>query len=299
LWEISGNGLTEKSYLFGTWHGTAGICIDFLDSIPNFYESFNSVTQYVGECIVDASVMEALTSSFGEKWMPQDIKYVDLLDEADIQFLDSLLVKYMSTKSSDVSVTPNYLSYFLSSMIALKPYLEAENENCKIIMDSHLSSEAGKKNYLTEGLDTPDILGRIGKEMYLKNNKSGSTLKENATHMICELKAILSMGENPDFKIITKNMEDAYRNMDLNALAYYKNESIKIIKTYESSTFDFDASYHFLTTGRNNTWMERIPVLINESPSFIAVGAIHLYGKEGLINLLKEKGYNVVHSRRE
>lgn len=41
LWEISGNGLTEKSYLFGTWHGYAGVSIDFLDSVPNFYKVFD------------------------------------------------------------------------------------------------------------------------------------------------------------------------------------------------------------------------------------------------------------------
>jgi uncharacterized protein YbaP (TraB family) len=295
LWEISGNGLTEKSYLFGTWHGTSGVCIDFLDSISNFYKCFNSVTQYVGECTADASVIiEALMPSFGEKLMPQNIRYVDLLNEADIHFLDSILLKYINTKSSDVDITPNYLGYILSSIIVQKPYLETEDEKCKIMIDKYLLSEAGKKNCVIKGLDTPEILERISKEIYLKNNKSGSTLKENAVHMIRELKAALSMDENPNLKIITKNMEDAYRSMDLKNLVYYKNESIKIIKTYESPTFNSNTSYYFLTIGRNKIWMEEIPILINENPTFIAVGAIHLYGKDGLINLLNEKGYNVI-----
>lgn len=44
---------------------------------------------------------------------------------------------------------------------------------------------------------------------------------------------------------------------------------------------------------RNLKWMDHIPQLISEKPSFIAVGVRHLPGKDGLIDLLRRKGYTV------
>jgi uncharacterized protein YbaP (TraB family) len=39
--------------------------------------------------------------------------------------------------------------------------------------------------------------------------------------------------------------------------------------------------------------MEKIPGLLLTGDQFIAVGAMHFVGNNGLIKLLREKGYNV------
>ncbi len=44
---------------------------------------------------------------------------------------------------------------------------------------------------------------------------------------------------------------------------------------------------------RNKNWIPKIEKAINEKPSFIAVGGGHLGGKNGVLNLLKAKGYKV------
>ncbi|HML70186.1 MAG TPA: TraB/GumN family protein [Macellibacteroides fermentans] len=48
-----------------------------------------------------------------------------------------------------------------------------------------------------------------------------------------------------------------------------------------------------LVYDRNLKWMDHIPQLISEKPSFIAVGVRHLPCKDGLIDLLRRKGYTV------
>lgn len=69
---------------------------------------------------------------------------------------------------------------------------------------------------------------------------------------------------------------------------------LKSRKKFQTTpNFDFDEGYHFLLAGRNKLWMEKIPALINEKSTFIAVGALHLCGDEGLIHLLREKGYTL------
>lgn len=46
-------------------------------------------------------------------------------------------------------------------------------------------------------------------------------------------------------------------------------------------------------TGRNKDWIPKIEKIVNDKPAFIAVGAAHLPGETGVINLLREQGYTV------
>ena len=48
-----------------------------------------------------------------------------------------------------------------------------------------------------------------------------------------------------------------------------------------------------LVSGRNRKWIPAIDSNIKESSCLIAVGAGHLPGEEGLINLLRKEGYDV------
>jgi len=48
-----------------------------------------------------------------------------------------------------------------------------------------------------------------------------------------------------------------------------------------------------MVSGRNKKWIPVIKSNIQECPCLIAVGAGHLPGKEGLINLLRKEGYRV------
>jgi uncharacterized protein YbaP (TraB family) len=44
---------------------------------------------------------------------------------------------------------------------------------------------------------------------------------------------------------------------------------------------------------RNKAWSEKLPAIMKTAPTFIAVGALHLPGDKGLLNLLKKQGYTV------
>ena len=48
-----------------------------------------------------------------------------------------------------------------------------------------------------------------------------------------------------------------------------------------------------LITDRNKNMADRIDLLMKKQSIFIAVGAAHLGGEEGLVNLLKRKGYTL------
>jgi hypothetical protein len=53
--------------------------------------------------------------------------------------------------------------------------------------------------------------------------------------------------------------------------------------------------YQRLLVGRNRTWLPKIEALFSRSrPTFVVVGAAHLIGPDGLVSMLKAKGYRLV-----
>jgi hypothetical protein len=51
--------------------------------------------------------------------------------------------------------------------------------------------------------------------------------------------------------------------------------------------------YKALVTDRNVKMADRIDAFIKKEPTFIAVGALHLPGADGVVALLRKKGYTV------
>lgn len=81
---------------------------------------------------------------------------------------------------------------------------------------------------------------------------------------------------------------------------YYKLQNLKKIeeliekqKKYISKDAYVEQEVALMGNNRNNRWMKKIPILIKNKPSFIAVGVAHLIGKTGLINQLRNLGYSV------
>ena len=54
-----------------------------------------------------------------------------------------------------------------------------------------------------------------------------------------------------------------------------------------------DAEMDRMSYDRNRKWMEKITMTLPVQRVLVAVGAAHLVGKDGLINLLRERGYTV------
>ena len=44
---------------------------------------------------------------------------------------------------------------------------------------------------------------------------------------------------------------------------------------------------------RNADWLTKMPGIMNEKPTLFAVGAGHLLGENGALNLLRKAGYTV------
>ena len=120
------------------------------------------------------------------------------------------------------------------------------------------------------------------------------TLKQQADSLV----QLINRSEFDHF-VDTKNLmsgalRDAYREQNIHKL---KDESQKrmdkIVKINSGLKNQMEKTIESLGPDRNRDWMKHIPTYIKNKSTFIAVGAAHLPGEEGLIQLLRDAGYTV------
>ena len=102
----------------------------------------------------------------------------------------------------------------------------------------------------------------------------GNSLQEQAS-------ALLEMARKNDSKEVLMELTEAYKSQDLKALLEVFN---KQMTEYE---------YNAFVLVRNRNWVEQIKELLPEQSTIFVVGSGHLLGDDGLITLLKDRGFKV------
>lgn len=89
-----------------------------------------------------------------------------------------------------------------------------------------------------------------------------------------------------ELEVVMDGMRDAWRTGNKEKLNQLGNISTQT---------DYPNIYQSLLVERNNNWMPRIKNLMNHPEAkFVLVGALHLAGKDGLLQQLSDQGYTVV-----
>lgn len=285
LWKISGNGLSQPSYLFGTWHGTDDINDDFLDSIPGINWAFDACTQFIGEVasITDSMALKVAAEKIGLK-LPKDSTYADLLNKTDILFLDSVLMERLGTTSASVNLRPSQLSLILMQVGELKKqskrgYTKEQRDSLWMkTIDISLAERAQNKGYSVQGFET------VAEQLDMLFPPI--SLPKAAIFLIRGLRE-----EDPAF---IQELVSAYRSQDLRMiLAFEENLRARIKSDDPEMQKEFDDTMNKMLAQRNQAWVDKMPSFIKDKPSFIGVGVRHLPGETGLIRLLQKEGYTV------
>ena len=284
LWEITGNGLKEPSYLLGTNHAMSG---DFVDSIPGFWDAFNSVEQLVME--YDITKPRRLDSIKPTNILPEDITYDDLLDDDEIAVLDSILLVYFPFNSKEIRLKPAGLRTLLEGAILTKESQKWATENPYLAIaltksiDLRLLKISRFRSYPIIELDSDKELDRLG----IRDGSflsSSENLQVEAKKMVQSLTSCSTMDSIIGF---TRNSMEVFYKQDLRAIEKY--EADPKMRNEEEAKLNRNT----FVIKRNILWIDKILPEINKKPSFIMVGVAHLPGEKGLINLLKKEGYTV------
>ena len=268
LWKVSGNGLAKPSYLFGTHHL---IPITFLDSVSGIHDAFENTEQAVGE--LDMGNMSQMQMKImGESTMPAGITFDSFLSATDVTLLDSILTRLMGVGLGQLgTLKPALLSNLISVTLYQQYYPSLSSGKS---LDQYFQEEALKRNRPVIGLESTEDQIHV-----LLNSQ---TLDRQAELLIC----------------MVKHPELLKEQMDKLQVAYHAQDIKALLELYEEEMPDdpcpsTEEEKNLLNRDRNRKWLEKLPAIMAEKPSFIAVGCLHLPGKDGLIEGLRKLGYRV------
>lgn len=259
LWEISGNGLKQNSYLFGTMHL---MCKGDVEMTPKIQKAFDKTQSVLLELDMDdpSMMMKMMQAS-----LSQDGKTVaeKLGKELSIK-VDTILRKNSPMTLQMV----NSLNLPTLSMQIGMFALDCEMD---LGYDMLFVQEAKNESKEIHGLESVEL----------------------------QIKTLLSQSDEESKKAI-EYMVDNFGEVksEMNKLiTTYKSEDVQALYDMTKATFE-DPKYpqgnleEFLDK-RNIAWIPIIEKSIKEKPVFIGVGAAHLAGEKGVINLLRKAGYKV------
>ncbi len=255
LWEISGNGLQQPSYLFGTIHM---ICKeDFLIS-EIVKQKFNSSKQVYLELDMDDPQLQV--TMMQQMQLPDKETLKNKLGESDFKKLDSFLQKEMNM---NLVMFDKFKPMMVMSILAqrLLPCASMESYEMNFVK---MATEHKKELLGLEKVD--DQLGVF-----------------DAIPDSLEIRSIMNMVN--DFESHKKEfsrMSSIYKTQDLDALYQLMAESPEMMGSQE-----------LLLDRRNRNWIPVMESVMKNSTTFFAVGAGHLAGSHGVLELLRKQGYKV------
>ena len=255
LWKISGNGLTKPSYLYGTIHITCDATLN-----DNVLKALDDTSQLYLELDMDdpSLQMEMMRGMM----MKDGKKMSQLASPEDFATVDKLLMANIgvSAKMFD-NIKPSMVSIMLMPKMTDCPIQSIEGELMKI---------TESQNEEIYGLET--VTSQMAVFDAIPYEKQMEELVKTAKDNMASDKEMY------------KKMAAVYASKDLNAI-------MEFIKEEENEMYG-DHSY-VLLDNRNKSWISKIEEAAKTAPTFFGVGAAHLPGENGVINLLRKKGYKV------
>jgi uncharacterized protein YbaP (TraB family) len=264
LWKVSGNGLNSPSWIFGTHHLFP---VSFLDSVAGVKQAFEQSEQMVGELLMnDMAAMAVEIQKAG--MMPPDSTWQMLLSEDDYRLVDERLTAFFGAglqafgmfKPSMVSLT--YTAVFYQKIFPQVNPAEGA--------DMWFQQQSVSRGIPIIGLET------VQEQMDIFDM---SSLKRQAADLVCML-------QNMDFtEEDAQRLNRLYRSADLTGIGEIFREDGPCPMSAEQEVALNDA--------RNKRWLEKLPAIMAEKSTFVAVGCAHLVGEQGLLAGLEKAGYTV------
>ena len=258
LWKITGKDLAKPSYLYGTIHM---ICSEDAGISANFKKAIQECDELYFE--VDLDNLFEMMGAMNQMKMRGDTTLKDLLSEEDYKKVKA----YFESKGS---LLPFSMLETFKPMLAAST-LEQGSMPCDktTMMEQVIMQEAKASGKKVQGLETMKY-------------QAGILDTIPYSYQAKQLADYISQADHKDADQM-KAMFDAYREQNLKKL-----EDLMLVSDPGMAKFTDVLLYN-----RNLNWVNKLKTLMKERSLVIAVGAGHLPGEKGVLELLRKEGYKV------
>ena len=256
LWEITGKDLKEPSYVFGTFHMMCKNDIRFSD---NLLAALKNSEEVYFEMDLDDMANTLGAMMFMNMKDGKTLK--DLYTEQEYNKLQSFFKDSLRTNLGLFSkMKPFFLEAFIyPKLLSCKDMSGSEQELLKI---------AGRERKEIRGFETiafqASVFDSIPYEAQAKSL----------------LNSIDSINNN---KVLFEKMVQVYLSQEIE----------KIEAMFKDEEFGMKDGLELLLDKRNINWVTQLKTILPKTNIFMAVGAAHLVGEKGLIELLRKDGYTL------
>ena len=191
-----------------------------------------------------------------------------------ISILAVIIMQPMSfaigTKSTMGKMTPTAIETQLQVIMCMK---HTPGFNPNALIDSYFQQAAKKAGKPILGFETVDFQISV---LY-----TGTSIERQKEQLLC-------MIDNPEYTLeIMKSITNAYFSQDMEAVLAVSEE--KSGDACDSTPEENEV----LIYGRNADWVKKMPAIMENESTLFVVGAAHLSGERGVLELLKKNGYVV------
>lgn len=257
LWEVTGNGLSKPTYIYGTMHI---MCPEDAKPGKNLTAIINAIDEIYFEIDMD-NMVEMMGAAFAGK-MRGDTTLKDLFTEDEYKRINDFFVQHkMGAQFSLLGkMQPLLVGALVYQVMMPCPQMDG--------VEMAIMKEAAKTKKEIKGLETAAFQSSVIDKI---------PYKEQAKDL---LNSIDSIEQN---KPQLQEMIAVYKQGDVDSLAI---ASMK-------GEYNSEQAKELLLDSRNRNWANKFGEITKGKSLLVAVGAGHLGGKQGLLNLLKAKGYSV------
>ena len=257
LWEISGRGLTQPSYVYGTMHV---VCADDAKMSIGLKNAIAKAKQVFLE--IDMDNMDEMMSVMKFARMNNGLKISDLVTPVEYMRLE----EYFSKNKSILpfAMMNRFKPYFVTAIIS-EGMMDC---NEKSSVEQIIMTEARNNEKDVFGLETVEFQASIFDSI---------PYEKQAADLVKYIDSIDKFREN------TLEMVELYRKQEINSMDTLMEKSDPGMMEYMD----------LLLYDRNKRWASQMPEQMFLMPTLFAVGAGHLGGERGVLNLLRQQGFTV------
>ena len=262
LWKIEGNGLQTPSYLFGTIHLIGSD--DYYLPTGTLSAIDNSEKMVFEIDMKEMGDMGAMMGLMNKAFMKDNKTLRDLISAEDYALVDAHFKKMGLPLMMLERMKPMFLTVFASG--DMDP-AGLQNGSMKSYEMEFLEI-ANTSNKPTGGLETIEF------QLSVFDSIPYTAQAEMLVETIKD--------EDKDSSQFD-DMVQMYKNQLINDMVSMIGDEEEQLSEYED----------ILLSKRNEAWISGMKTMMNEMPTFFAVGAGHLAGERGVIHLLRKEGYTL------